>query len=86
MAKPKDKDTAKKGNGRGSVYSLPNGRYRWPRHLGYNLEGKVNRISGIADNKTLADLAVAKVITDHARGLIGASEDITVKAYADKWL
>ena len=29
MPKAKDKDTPKKGNGRGSVYPLPDGRYRW---------------------------------------------------------
>jgi integrase len=84
---PKTKnDNSKRGNGRGTVWLLPSGRYRWQVTLGFTLEGKRQALSGTEATKTQAELAMAKAITDHARGLIGASEDITVKAYADKWL
>jgi integrase len=43
-------------------------------------------VSGTAENPTKAETALAQAIADFSRGLIGASENITLAAYADKWL
>lgn len=82
----KTKDTKKAGNGQGSVRELPNGKWRWEVTLGYTLEGKRQSMSGVCENHTQAGIEKAKALADFARGLIGASENITLAAYADKWL
>jgi integrase len=79
------KDEAKAGNGHGSVYQLENGKWRWQVHLGY-INGKRQRATGVCENLTLAEHAKARAVADFTRGLLGASEKITVQEYADKWL
>lgn len=80
------KETKKAGNGQGSVRELPNGKWRWEVTLGYTLEGKRQSLSGVCANQTQAGIEKAKALADHARGLLGVSENITLAAYADKWL
>jgi integrase len=84
--KRKPKGTKKAGNGQGSVRELPNGKWRWEVTLGYTLEGKRQSMSGVCANQTQAGIEKAKALADFSRGLIGASENITLSAYADKWL
>jgi integrase len=79
------KETKKAGNGQGTVRELPSGKWRWKVTLGYTLKGKRQSISGVCANQTQAGIEKAKALADYARGLIGASENITVKEYADKW-
>jgi integrase len=80
------KDEAKAGNGQGSVYELASGKWRWQVTLGYTPQGKRQTASGVCANKGLAEVAKSQAIADFSRGLLGASENITVSAYADKWL
>ncbi len=80
------KKTKERGNGKGTVYKLPSGRWRWQFTLGYDLNGKRETVDGTAENKTLADLALSQAITDHARGLLSSSDSVTLKTYANKWL
>jgi integrase len=87
LTKPRaEKKTKQVGNGGGTVWKLPSGRWRWQVTLGFTLEGKRQAKSGTEANKTLADIALAQAKADYSRGLLGVSEDITLKAYADKWL
>jgi integrase len=79
------KDESKAGNGQGSVYQLANGKWRWQVHLGY-INGKRQRATGVCDNLTLAEHAKARAVADFTRGLLGASEKITVKEYGERWL
>lgn len=82
----KEKDDKKAGNGRGSVYELANGMWRWQVQLGYTPDGKRQRATGVCANATLADLAKSRAIADHDRGLLGVSENITFAKYAQRWL
>jgi integrase len=84
--KRKEKDTKKAGNGQGSVRELPNGKWRWEVTLGYTLEGKRQSVSGVCANQTEAGIAKAKAVADHARGLLGASETVTLADYTERWL
>jgi integrase len=81
----KDKKHKENGNGSGTVWKLPSGRWRWQITLGFTPQGKRLAKSGTEANKTLADTALAQAIADFTRGLLGASENISVKDYADKW-
>jgi integrase len=82
--RPKPKD--RRGNGRGTVWQLASGRWRWQVTLGFTLEGKRQALSGTAENRSLAETELSKAVADYSRGLLGASEDIALKEYADKWL
>lgn len=82
----KEKDTKKAGNGQGTVRQLPSGKWRWEVTLGYTLEGKRQSKSGVCDNQTQAGIEKAKALADLARGLLGASESITLAAYTQRWL
>jgi integrase len=82
----KTKDDKKSGNGQGSVYELGSGKWRWQVTLGYTPQGKRQTASGVCDDKTKAGLAKSQALADFSRGLLGASENVTVKVYADKWL
>jgi integrase len=82
----KKDDAPKAGNGQGSVYPLGDGRYRWQVTLGYELNGKRRTASGVSDDKTQAGIAKAKALADFSRGLLGASDNITLSAYAEIWL
>jgi integrase len=81
-----EKKTKQVGNGGGTVWKLPSGRWRWQVTLGFTLEGKRQAKSGTETNKTLADAALARAKADYSRGLLGVSEDITLAAYSEKWL
>lgn len=85
-ASDKKKSSKQRGNGRGTVWALPNGRYRWQITLGYRANGKRLSASGTAKDRTAAELALAKAIADHARGLLAAPERLTVRTYAERWL
>jgi integrase len=86
LNEPTTKKVKENGNGRGTVWKLPSGRWRWQVTLGFTPQGKRLAKSGTEANKTLADTALAQAIADYSRGLLGVSEDITLSAYADKWL
>jgi integrase len=83
---PTKKKHKESGNGSGTVWKLPSGRWRWQITLGFTLEGKRQAKSGTAENKTLADVALARAISDYSRGLLSASENVTFSAYAQRWL
>jgi integrase len=84
--KRKAKDIKKAGNGQGSVRELPNGKWRWEVTLGYTLEGKRQSVSGVCANQTQAGIEKAKALADFARGLLGASETVTLCDYTERWL
>jgi integrase len=73
--KPKER-----GNGRGSVRQLPSGRWRWA----IRLDGVHH--SGTQANKTLAEKEIARVVTDHKRGVLAAPDKTTVRVFATAWL
>jgi integrase len=82
----KQKDDKKAGNGQGSVYELSNGKWRWQVTLGYSLEGKRQTATGICATLGQAEVAKSQAIADYSRGLLGASEVITLSEYVQRWL
>jgi integrase len=86
LNEPTKKKHKEGGNGSGTVWKLPSGRWRWQITLGFTLEGKRQAKSGTEANKTLADTALAQAISDYSRGLLSASENVTFSAYAQRWL
>ncbi|ACO45489.1 site-specific integrase [Deinococcus deserti] len=72
------------GNGEGSVYKYRNG-YRW--QLREKFQGKMVVVtSGSEATKLDAKRALARAITDRERGLLVASEKVTVGEWLDRWL
>lgn len=82
----KEKDKDKRGNGRGTIWKLPSGRWRWQVTLGFTLDGKRQAMSGTAENPTKAEVAISQAVADFSRGLLGASENITLSQYSERWL
>ena len=76
----------KQGNGLGTKTELPDGRYRWQITVGFDQDNNQKRVSGTAENKTAAQLAIQQALTDHARGQLVLPNKITVKEYALRWL
>jgi integrase len=69
---------AKRGkakNGQGSVYELPSGSWRWEIKLDGQKHGATVR------NKTEAEKAIGKTITDHARGVLAPPDKTTLAEY-----
>ena len=91
---PKTRDDTRRGNGLGSVYRRGD-KWRWEVTLGYHtvadpttgaLRRARNSIGSTALTETLAQLALARAITDHQRGLIAPSTEVTLEQYAEVWL
>jgi integrase len=70
-----------RGNGQGTVYKYTKGRYRWK----FRKDGEV-RAAGIAANKTAAEKALSKAISDYERGTLTTMSRTTVREFADKWM
>jgi integrase len=85
MSKSKRSEKQKvksRGNGRGTVYKLPDGRFRWQLR---NAEGKTLK-SGIAADRTKAEKMLAQAISDNARGILASPDQVTLGEYAKQWL
>jgi integrase len=78
--------TKSRGNSTGTVYQHRDGkRWCWQITVGYKL-GKQIRVSGIAPDKTTAQKAAAKAVTDHERGVLDAPDRTTLAEYTKVWL
>lgn len=92
VAKQKAKTVSKRGkskergNSTGTVFKLPNGRYRWQVTLGFDQNHKQLRASGIEADKTKATKAAAKALSDHERGSLTTGGNVTLEDYATRWL
>jgi integrase len=80
IKKPKQGKPKARANGRGSVRKLPSGRWRWE----IRLDGVY--YSGLEDNKSLAEAEIARVVTDHRRGVLAVPDKTTVREFANAWL
>lgn len=69
-----------RGNGRGSIYALPSGSVRWEIKLDGIKHG------GTVKNKTEAERAISKTVTDHARGVLAAPDKVTLSKFAARVL
>lgn len=78
----KIKKTRTRGNGRGTVFELPDGRFRWQYR---NASGKV-LVSGICPRKGLAEDNLAEVRTQFLHGQLADPNTVTFGEYAVKWL
>jgi integrase len=78
--KPKKTKQKRRGNGRGTLRQLPSGQWRWEIRLGDA------RHSGVEANKSLAEAEIARVVTDHKRGVLAVPDKTTLKAFAAAWL
>lgn len=85
MRKEKSKKTKGRGNGQGTIWKVKKG-YRWQLTVGYKADGKRITRSGTKPTSAAADMAMASVKSDHARGLLGLPNEITVEQYAAQWL
>jgi integrase len=74
-----------RGNGDGSIWELPDGRYRWQLTVTV-INGKQHRVSGTEPNKTLAKRALEKAQADRDRGLLATPDRVTVSEFAETWL
>jgi integrase len=74
-----------RGNGDGSIWELPNGRYRWQLTVTV-INGKQHRVSGTEPTKTLAKRALEKAQADRDRGLLATPGRVTVSEFAETWL
>ena len=79
------KKTKQRGNGQGTVRQVGK-KHRWEITLGYRADGTRISRSGYELTKGDAESAKNAALTDYARGLIGAAEDVTVSEYAGRWL
>jgi integrase len=70
-----------RGNGQGSIYKYGKTRYRWQ----FRKDGEV-RAAGIAANKTTAEKALAKAISDYEHGTIMTMSRTTVREFAERWM
>jgi integrase len=64
-----------RGNGRGSIYTLPSGSLHWEIKLSGHKYG------GTVKNKTEAERAISKTVTDHARGVLAAPDKVTLSDF-----
>ena len=74
-----------RGNGDGSLWELPDGRYRWQLTVTV-VNGKQHRVSGTEPTKTLAKRALEKAQADRDRGLLATPDRVTVSEFAETWL
>ena len=74
------------GNGLGTKYKLPDGRWRWQVTVGFDQNNKQKRVSGITKDKTAAQRAINRVQADHERNQLVLPNKITVQEYAERWL
>jgi integrase len=83
-AEPRKKrgKTRERGNGRGTVYELPDGRVRWQYRTA---EGKV-LASGICAKRGQAEDKLSETRTEFLRGTLATADRVTVRDYATKWL
>ena len=82
QVKPEKRGKARtRGNGQGTVYKYGKTRYRWI----FRKDG-VTRAAGIEANKTQAEKALAKAISDYERGTLTTMSRTTVKEFAEKWM
>lgn len=80
LEKPRGKK--ERGNGRGTVFELPDGRSRWQLR---DVSGKVIA-SGRCKDSTTAEKALAAAITDRERGVLATTDRVSFAEYAGKWL
>jgi integrase len=78
--KPKKAKQKRRGNGRGTLRQLPSGQWRWEIRLGDA------RHSGVGASKSLAEAEIARVVTDHKRGILAVPDKTTLRAFAAAWL
>jgi integrase len=64
-----------RGNGRGSIYQLPSGAFRWEKKI----DG--NKYGGTVRNRTEAEQAISKITVDHARGILAPPDKTTLAEY-----
>lgn len=81
-----NKRNRERGNGLGSIRTLPNGKVQWSITVGYDANGKQRRKTGTEKNDTAAKKAMAAALTAHARGLLAPPERITLGEWLDRWL
>jgi len=77
--------TKKKGNGDGSIQTLPNGRYRW-HYAWIGPQGTLVRRSGVCRTRREASDAMALVRADKQRGELVAPHRMTVWDCIEMWL
>jgi integrase len=79
---PKPANTRTRGNGRGTLYKYTKGRYRWQFR---NADGKV-LASGISPDKSSAEKALSRVITERERGTLANPDRVTLREYGETYL
>ena len=84
MTKKAGKNTAKRGNGRGSVRQLPSGRWQWRASIELP-SGEVQRVAGTVTTKTEAEAALSRVRTDAERGQFSVTPQTTLGEYLLTW-
>ncbi len=84
MARPKKQivTTGKRGNGRGSISKYKDNRYRWQLR---DADSKT-LASGITETKTQAEEALTQAKSDHIRGVLASSDQVTLSEYVKRWL
>jgi integrase len=70
-----------RGNGQGTVYKYGKTRYRWI----FRKDGEI-RATGIEANKTAAEKALSKAITDYERGTLTTMSRTTVREFSETWM
>jgi integrase len=75
-----------RGNSNGSIFKMPDGRFRWQFTAGFALNGKQLRIGGITKNKAEAQTAIAQAMVDRAHGTLNAPDKVTFEEFAAQWL
>jgi integrase len=82
---PKTKEKVKeKGNGSGTCYELPSGKWRWQLTV-YQGTKRVT-VSGTCNNRTEARAELAKAIAKRENGGLVAPDKITFGEWLDTWL
>lgn len=79
----------KRGQGEGSIYQLPDGRWRAVLNLGYVwVDGKRTRKRKNVEGRTRGEVAakLVKLQRDQQQGLPVADDRLTVKAFLADWL
>ena len=77
--------TNRRADGEGSIYQLPNSKWKVVISLGFNADGKRIRKTATAPNKRLAAKRLVELRDQYAKTSIEA-RDYTVQTWGDEWL
>lgn len=82
----KKRTTARRGNGEGSIYQRPDGRWTAQVTVGYNAQGKRVRKTVYGESKGEVQEKLTRLQNSKLDGMLTDTGRLKVAAYLDRWL